>query len=58
MDSIKYNNDYHSQSMDYLNYTASSLPPVLEKIVQKFQKILEPKHRYEYLLWFAKRLPN
>jgi cysteine desulfuration protein SufE len=32
------------------------LPPSLEKIVLRFQKIVEPKSRYEYLLWFAKRL--
>ncbi len=34
-----------------------SLPPKLEHIVQKFQKIKEPKRRYEYLLSFAKRVP-
>jgi cysteine desulfuration protein SufE len=34
-----------------------SLPPALEKIVQRFEQIAEPKRRYEYLLWFAKRLP-
>jgi cysteine desulfuration protein SufE len=33
------------------------LPPSLERIVQRFQQISEPKRRYEYLLWFAKRLP-
>ncbi|MGV0023449.1 SufE family protein [Phormidesmis priestleyi] len=32
------------------------LPPSLERIVQRFEKISEPKRRYEYLLWFAKRL--
>ncbi|MGV0025295.1 SufE family protein [Phormidesmis priestleyi] len=32
------------------------LPPSLERIVQRFQQISEPKRRYEYLLWFAKRL--
>jgi len=34
------------------------LPPKLERIVQRFQKISEPKRRYEYLLWFAKRVPE
>jgi len=34
------------------------LPPNLERIVQRFQKISEPKPRYEYLLWFAKRVPE
>jgi cysteine desulfuration protein SufE len=34
------------------------LPPKLERIVQRFQQIAEPKQRYEYLLWFAKRVPE
>lgn len=34
------------------------LPPNLERIVQRFQQITEPKRRYEYLLWFAKRVPE
>jgi cysteine desulfuration protein SufE len=34
------------------------LPPNLERIVQRFQQITEPKRRYEHLLWFAKRLPE
>jgi cysteine desulfuration protein SufE len=33
------------------------LPASLERIVQRFQQISEPKRRYEYLLYFAKRLP-
>lgn len=33
------------------------LPPNLEQIIQKFQRITEPKRRYEYVLWFAKRVP-
>ncbi|MGK7904139.1 MAG: SufE family protein [Hormoscilla sp.] len=37
--------------------TTQQLPPNLEKIIQKFQRITEPKRRYEYLLWFAKRVP-
>ncbi len=37
--------------------TAQQLPPNLERILQKFQRITEPKRRYEYLLWFAKRVP-
>ncbi len=35
----------------------SSLPPALDRIVQRFQQISEPKRRYEYLLCFAQRLP-
>lgn len=34
------------------------LPPSLERIVRRFQQISEPKRRYEYLLWFAKRVPK
>jgi cysteine desulfuration protein SufE len=34
------------------------LPPQLDRIVQRFQQISEPKRRYEYLLWFAKRVPE
>jgi len=33
------------------------LPASLERIVQRFQQISEPKQRYEYLRCFAKRLP-
>ncbi|MEM9216849.1 MAG: SufE family protein [Cyanobacteria bacterium P01_F01_bin.150] len=36
--------------------TTQQIPPNLEKILQKFQRITEPKRRYEYLLWFAKRV--
>ncbi len=34
------------------------LPSNLERIVQRFQQIADPKRRYEYLLWFAKRVPE
>ncbi len=34
------------------------LPSNLKRIVQRFQQITEPKRRYEYLLWFAKRVPE
>jgi cysteine desulfuration protein SufE len=34
------------------------LPPVLEKIVRRLQQTTDPKRRYEYLLWLAKRLPE
>ena len=36
---------------------ASELNPNLEKIVSKLERITDPKRRYAYLLWFAKRLP-
>ncbi|PZV18501.1 MAG: cysteine desulfuration protein SufE [Leptolyngbya sp.] len=34
------------------------LPPILEKIVRRLQQTTDPKRRYEYLLWLAKRLPE
>ncbi|PMB02402.1 cysteine desufuration protein SufE [Fischerella thermalis CCMEE 5198] len=34
------------------------LPASLERIVQRFQQITEPKRWYEYLLRFAKRVPE
>ncbi|ACK72327.1 Fe-S metabolism associated SufE [Gloeothece citriformis PCC 7424] len=34
----------------------SSLPPNLERIVQKFKSRSDPKKRYEQLLWYAKKL--
>lgn len=38
--------------------TPSPLPPALEKIVQRLQQATDPKRRYEYLLWIAKKLPE
>ncbi len=37
---------------------ASPLPPSLERILQRFRRLSEPKQRYEQLLWYAKRLPE
>jgi cysteine desulfuration protein SufE len=37
--------------------SSTPLPPVLAKIVQRLQQTADPKRRYEYLLWLAKRLP-
>lgn len=34
-----------------------SLPESLTKVVQRFQRLSDPKKRYELLIWFAKRLP-
>ncbi|MBW4484135.1 MAG: SufE family protein [Tildeniella torsiva UHER 1998/13D] len=31
-------------------------PESIEKIVARFQKVADPKRRYEQLLWFAKKL--
>jgi cysteine desulfuration protein SufE len=39
-----------------MSSVSQPLPPNLERIVQRFQQITEPKRRYEYLLWFAKRV--
>lgn len=36
--------------------TSSTLPPALEQIVQRFQRVADPKQRYEQLLSLAKRL--
>jgi cysteine desulfuration protein SufE len=37
--------------------SSTSLPPALDKIVHRLQQTTDPKRRYEYLLWLAKRLP-
>ncbi len=36
--------------------TAASRPAQLDKLVQRFAKISDPKRRYEQLLWYAKKL--
>ena len=36
--------------------TSSPRPASVEKIVKRFQRVSEPKRRYEQLLWFAKKL--
>ncbi|MCU0527184.1 MAG: SufE family protein [Elainella sp. Prado103] len=36
--------------------TSSTLPLALEQIVQRFQRVADPKQRYEQLLSLAKRL--
>lgn len=36
--------------------TAAARPAQLDKLVQRFAKISEPKRRYEQLLWYAKKL--
>ncbi|MEM6599740.1 MAG: SufE family protein, partial [Cyanobacteria bacterium P01_C01_bin.69] len=35
---------------------ADSRPAQLDKLVQRFAKISDPKRRYEQLLWYAKKL--
>jgi cysteine desulfuration protein SufE len=34
----------------------SQRPAALDKIVKRFQRIQDPKRRYEQLLWYAKKL--
>jgi cysteine desulfuration protein SufE len=36
----------------------SSRPAALDKIVKRFQRIQDPKRRYEQLLWYAKKLED
>jgi cysteine desulfuration protein SufE len=36
--------------------SASPRPAQLDKLVQRFARISEPKRRYEQLLWYAKKL--
>lgn len=37
---------------------SASRPASIEKLVGRFQKVSDPKRRYEQLLWFAKKLEN
>ena len=36
---------------------SSTNPPALDKIVRRLQQATDPKRRYEYLIWLAKKLP-
>ncbi|MES1022476.1 SufE family protein [Gloeocapsa sp. BRSZ] len=36
--------------------TAAPLPDSLVRVVQRFQRLSNPKQRYEQLVWYAKRL--
>ena len=36
--------------------SSATLPPNLERIVQRFKRRSNPKQRYEQLLWYAKKL--
>lgn len=37
---------------------STSLPPALDKMVQRFKRATEPKRRYEQLLYLAQKLDN
>ena len=39
-----------------MSATSTPRPASVEKIVKRFQRVAEPKRRYEQLLWYAKRL--
>ncbi|MFB6274835.1 MAG: SufE family protein [Halothece sp.] len=39
-----------------MSSNASSLPPKLDKIVQRFKRRSDPKQKYQQLLWYAKKL--
>jgi cysteine desulfuration protein SufE len=39
-----------------MSSAALSLPDSLAKVVNRFERLSEPKRRYELLIWFAKRL--
>ncbi|WP_017655621.1 SufE family protein [Fortiea contorta] len=39
-----------------MSSSIDSLPPALAKIVQRFQRVAEPKRRYEQLIWYAQKL--
>jgi cysteine desulfuration protein SufE len=41
-----------------MSSAALSLPDSLAKVVNRFERLSEPKRRYELLIWFAKRLPE
>ena len=36
--------------------TPSALPPALEKIVQRFARVSDPKRKYEQLIYYAKKV--
>lgn len=39
-----------------MSASSSARPASIEKLVQRFQKVADPKRRYEQLLWLAKKL--
>lgn len=34
----------------------AALPPSLDRVIQRVQRLANPKQKYEQLIWFAKRL--
>jgi len=41
-----------------MSSNTSSLPPKLDKIVQRFKRRSDPKQKYQQLLWYAKKLES
>ncbi|NEQ46151.1 MAG: SufE family protein [Leptolyngbya sp. SIOISBB] len=41
-----------------MSASSSVRPASIEKLVQRFQKVADPKRRYEQLLWLAKKLED
>jgi cysteine desulfuration protein SufE len=39
-----------------MSASSSARPASIDKLVQRFQKVADPKRRYEQLLWLAKKL--
>ncbi|MGF1459333.1 MAG: SufE family protein [Leptolyngbyaceae cyanobacterium] len=41
-----------------MSASSSARPASIEKLVQRFQKVTDPKRRYEQLLWLARKLES
>ncbi|MEM9006642.1 MAG: SufE family protein [Cyanobacteria bacterium P01_F01_bin.86] len=39
-----------------MSASSTTRPASIDKLVKRFQKVTDPKRRYEQLLWFAKKL--
>ncbi|MBE7382189.1 MAG: SufE family protein [Leptolyngbya sp. SIO1E4] len=41
-----------------MSASSTARPASIDKLVKRFQKVADPKRRYEQLLWFAKKLES
>lgn len=41
-----------------MSASSTARPASIDKLVKRFQKVADPKRRYEQLLWFAKKLDS
>ncbi len=41
-----------------MSASSTARPASIDKLVKRFQKVADPKRRYEQLLWFAKKLEH